>query len=515
MKMKKVLKAAICTLCAGAVIIGTFGVHYCLKNSNSKETLGRTETKYTVDETASKIQNIPFEKYITDEKMPKSSIIPDISPSASAEKNAAAINSAISSVKEEGVIYIPKGEYKTSTIYLKSNITLFVSSGAKLISLTCDENEKSEAPLNTAVIYAKDAENIKICGGGTICAEGKSYTNEAEETTPLYALSQFNLYTRVNESRKRIRFAKDTERYNTINLSSCKNAQIKNIVLEEAGNWTFVIESSQDVTVQNVVINNNMHVANSDGIDICASKNVSISNCFIATGDDAIVLKSNKGEIDNVKIDSCVLSSFANCFKIGTETQYDVKNISLNNCEFFLPNGITGGYAGIAIESADGANIQNVSIKNVTMDGISSPILIWLGCRLKYEKSEVGSIKDILIENVTATNTELPSAITGCKYNNTVYNVQDVTLKNIDATYRNTGENLNVKEPPSETSMSGYPEITRVSHRYFISHKFSEYWDLPSYSIYMRYVKNIDYKTYKTTPRSCSTLCEIYIENSN
>lgn len=507
--MKKIFKVIICIACLVAVALGSFGVDYYKKSHADKTTLGRVETKYYVDESASRIANIPFEKYIKAQKKPKGAVIPDISEKASGEENSAAINEAVSSAPENAIIYIPDGEYKVSTIYLKSNVTFFISSGAKLVSLSCDENEKSESPLDTAVIFAKNAENVKICGGGTICGLGESYTNEAEETEPLYALMYFNLYTRVTESRKRIRFAKDTDRCHTLKLSECKNVQIENIVLEEAASWTFVIEKSEDIEVKNVVIDNNMHVANSDGIDICGSKNVHISNCFIATGDDAIVLKSEKGEIENVQIESCVLSSFANCFKIGTETQYDVKNINVNNCEFFLPNGITGGYSGIAIESADGANVQNVHISDITMDGISSPVLIWLGDRLKYEKSEVGSIRDIEIKNVTATNTELPSAITGCKHDGAVYPVENVTLENIRAEYRNTGENLNVKKNVSEKSMSGYPEITRVSHYYFISHELSAYWDLPCYSLFVRYALNAKYDTYDTVPRGCSTISAI------
>ncbi len=507
--MRKFFKAIICIICLVAVVFGAFGIDYYKKSHANKATLGRVETKYSVGEDASRIENIPIEKYIKKEKVPKDAIIPDISETASGEENSTAINEAISSVRENRTIYIPDGEYKISTVYLKSNITLFISSGARLVSLSFEENEKSETPLDNAVIFAENAENIKICGGGKICACGESYTNEAEKTEPLYALEEFNLYTRVIESRKRIRFAKTDNRCNTLKISECKNVEIENIILEEAASWTFVIEKSENVQVKNVIINNNMHVANSDGIDICASKNVDISDCFIATGDDAIVLKSNLGEIENVQINSCVLSSFANCFKIGTETQYSVKNVSLKDCEFFLPNGITGGYSGIAIESADGADIQNVHIDGVTMDGISSPILIWLGDRLKYEKSEVGSIKDVTIENITATNTELPSAITGCKHDGKVYPIENITLENIHAEYRNTGENLNVKKNVSDASMDGHPEITRVSHYYFLSHELSGYWDLPCYSLFVRYAVNARYETYDTVPRSCSTISMI------
>lgn len=288
-----------------------------------------------------------------------------------------------------------------------------------------------------------------------------------------------------------------------------------NVILEESANWTLVMNNCDDVTVKNTVIDNNMHVANTDGIDICASSNVVISNCFIATGDDAVVLKSSDGEIHNVSVENCVLSSFANCFKIGTETQFDISNISVNHCKFFLPDGITGGYSGIAIESADGSNVSDVTVDDIEMDGISSPILIWLGDRLKYDNKSVGSINNVKISKVNAVNTELPSAITGCKHKGEIYRVKNVNLENINAVYRDTDENLDVRKNVSDISMNGYPEITRISHFYLNSHELSGYWDLPCYSLFIRYADDIQYSGYKTKPRTCSQLKETYIKDVN
>lgn len=508
-------KAFITTLSAAVLVIGSFSVCYLLKANRDNSTLGRTETEFTADESGNRISNIPFQNYITKIKKPKNAVTAEVSPDASGESNSKAINNAINSLKDGGVVYIPKGEYKVSTINLKSNTTLFVSKDAILVSLNCEENEKSESPLKSAVISAENAENILITGGGTICGEGESYTQEPKETKPLYALEHFNLYTRVIEARKRIRFAKGTERNHIICLNGCKNARVENIVLKDAANWTLVIKKSSFVTVENLVIDNNMHVANTDGIDICASSDVKIENCFIATGDDAVVLKSSEGEIHNIEVKNCILSSFANCFKIGTETKYDVNNVSVSSCKFFMPSGITGGYSGISVESADGANVSDIKIKDIEMDGVSSPILIWLGNRFKYDKKEVGSIKNILVENVNATNTELPSAVTGCEYEGKIYHVQNVTLKNINTVYRDTKENLKVKKNVSDYSMSGYPEITRVSHIYFLSNEFSSYWDLPCYSLFIRHAQNIDYATYKTEKRKSSKLQEMYLENVN
>lgn len=51
--------------------------------------------------------------------------------------------------------------------------------------------------------------------------------------------------------------------------------------------------------------------------------------------------------------------------------------------------------------------------------------------------------------------------------------------------------------------------IPRISEDF--SHEESEYWDLPCYSLFIRYAENIDYKGLKTVPRECSTLKDVYM----
>lgn len=515
MHYEKILKILVILILIIALAISAFFIDYAVKANRSNETRGKTETQYTTDETGSIIINIPYDKYIEKCDAPEEYIIPDISENNSGKKNSSAVNEAVNVFSENGggTVYIPQGKYKGSTIELKSNVTLFISENAELISLDYNENSESASPLFGGVITAHDAENITITGGGTISGCGESYTDEPETEEPLYALEEFNTYTRVIEARKRIRFGKkDTARNPIINLSNCTNAKINNVILSDSAGWTCVVNGGSGYDISNVVIDNNMHVANTDGIDILNCSDVTIKKCFIATGDDAIVLKAIENRISNVKVYDCEMSSFANCFKIGTETAYDIDNVTVNNCSFFLPDGMTYGYSGIAVESADGSNISNVSIDNIHMDGISSPILIWLGNRMNYGIEEIGSIDKISISNVTAENTEMPSAITGCKADGKTYNVGNVTLNNINVTYRDTKENLSVIKPVPDWSMNGYPDIVRISHKYFINHDFSGYWDLPCYGIFIRYA-DVDYSGYSCTPRQSNTRDFAYIKN--
>lgn len=514
MKKKILISFLVILLVILAFPLGFF-VNYEMKTQRNKSDFGKVDILYTMDETFSKIANIPYDNYVKECIFTGRIVMPAVDKEAKGEENSKIINEAIKNLSHNGggTVVIPAGEYKVSTIELKSDVTLFVSKGAKLVSLNCEENEDSANPLNEAVVIANDANNISVTGGGIICGSGESYTNAAETEKPLYALEEFNMYTRVIGARKRIRFAKDIERNHIIKVNNCSDVKINNIILNESATWTLVINGCDNVDIGNVVIDNNMHVANTDGIDILGGNNINIKHCFIATGDDAVVLKPIDKGIHGVTVSDCTISSFANCFKIGTETAKAVDDVQVDHCYFFMPDGMTYGYSGIAIESADGSVIENVNISDIEMDGISSPFLIWLGNRLKYDEKNVGSISDISIKNIDAKNAEMPSAITGCEVDGKTYYVENVSIENFNVVYRDTKENLSVKKSVSEKSMGDYPEITRISHNYFIDHKFSGYWDLPCYGIFVCHAKHVDYGGYTCIPRSCNELEFDYVED--
>ncbi len=510
MKGKKLTILIICSVLTVVLValtvlgLTTFGVFY------SRESGEKESTKYFATEDGTRIANVPYGEYVEDLATPTDGIRVALKEGNDAQTNGELINQAINSLGAQGgTVIIPEGKYFTNTVFLKSNVTLFLSKGAELISVSYEDNEKSSSPLFEAVIYAENAENISVTGGGTVNGNGLTYTSEPRDATPFYALEEFNTYVRVVEARKRLREGKTENRANIIDFKNCTDVNINNVILKDSAYWTLELENSKNVSIFNLVIDNDIHVANSDGIDICGGENYAINHCFIATGDDAIVLKTPKYPIKNVSISDVELCSSANCFKIGTETQYDIENVTVDDCYFFMPDGMTYGYAGIAVESVDGANVRDISVTNVKMEGVSAPLLIWLGNRFKYDKKDIGSVDGVTLENIEALNVEMPSAIIGLKDGT----VKNVTIDNFTSVYRDTAENLNVKKRVGTAQMSGYPEITRVSHVYILSHETSKYWDLPCYSLLVKNAENVDYQNVKTTPRTANEREEYYLEN--
>ncbi|MDR1906386.1 MAG: hypothetical protein LBQ27_05720 [Clostridiales bacterium] len=474
--------------------------------------------KYRLNEDGSRVADIPRDIYLKKDALPADKTVYDalnygLSEDNSGAANSEAISRTVHVAKDTGgVVFIPFGKYKVSGIELKSNVTLWVDYGAVLTSMDYDENRASSSPLKTAVIYAEGAENIAITGGGIVDGNGISYTQPSKKSTRFLPMSNFNLKKRVLSARARIRAPKG-ERYNIINLLDCKNVKISNIELRESAVWTLVAKNSSEISIDNIVIDNNIYVANSDGIDLVGCDDVNIKNCFIATGDDGICIKSNSGRsVKNIAVSSCEIMSLANCFKIGTETIEDISNIEVFDCFFFVTE-ISGGYSGIAIESADGADIDGVRIRNIKMQGVSAPLLIWLGCRfMNADKKNVGSIQNISIENTEAYDTEITSAIVGCAYKGGVYKPKNIVIDKFFSKYRDTEESLNILKNPPGIQMNGYPEITRVSHIWLLSHELSLYRDLPSYGLYIRHADGVILKDAVFVPRAVNERKDIIIE---
>src|SRR5437588_3453590 len=163
---------------------------------------------------------------------------------------------------------------------------------------------------------------------------------------------------------------------------------------------------------------------NRDGVDIDSCRNVRISNSSINTpNDDAITLKGSHAlgaarPTENVTIVSSLVSGYdigslldgtfkrtvkqapdrdgpTGRIKIGTESEGDFRNLTISNVVFDRSRGL-------ALESVDGAHIEDIAISNITMREVSNaPIFIRLGNRMRApEGTPVGSVRRVNISNV-------------------------------------------------------------------------------------------------------------------
>ena len=384
--------------------------------------------------------------------------------------NTKIIQSAVDQCSQEGggKVVIPAGKFITSTIYLKDNVELYLESGATLLGSTnpedYPENElKVKDGKARALIYAYGQKNISVTGKGTINGRGDS-----------------KVWLRGDNARGRPRI---------IYFVDCQDVLVDGVTLTNAAFWV------QDYLACNYVKINDVKVYsygnhNNDGLDI-DSKNVVVSNCIIESDDDALCFKSHIPDrpCENITVTNCVLASNCNGIKFGTASHGGFKNISVTNCVIKRPaedqirqwhksiEGIDSGHtviSGIALESVDGGVMDQVKISDIVMDGVQTPIFIKLGDRRRYNKVP-GQLKNVQINNIVARNASLiSSSITGFPGNN----VENVTISNVDITYKGGGKEKHYQFQVPEKEGS-YPENRMFGHY------------LPAYGFYIRHVKNL------------------------
>lgn len=419
-----------------------------------------------------------------------------------------------------GTILVQGGSYVTGTIYLHDNTTLFIAGDAVM------EATRESRRLKTALLVAEGAENLVITGGGEILGNGEWFVHEpklkprrtpipvthlAPAGTPDRNLPETTLRYQY---RRRIRFSEDEydEKIGEtmrpgfmVYLNNCKNVRIENIVLRDAMHWTLNLFACEDVLVKDIVIQNNRHVANTDGIDISGSSRVEIDHCFISTADDGIVVKNPKETgrgMSGLYIHDCQVITVMNAFKIGTETRWDISDILVENCRFFMPDLYPGTTSGIAVESADGSNIGNVTVRNIEMERVTCPVFICLNMRNRYREplgdpAESpywgGSIEGITIENIRACDVEVPSLIFGFEAREKGEEkvrkpVKKITIRNFEAVYRDNDEIVEVPETVEEF-LYQYPENNSVG-------------DVDAYGFWVRHCDGLVLEQVQITPRT-------------
>lgn len=393
--------------------------------------------------------------------------------------NTIAINKAITACHAAGGgrVVVPAGTFLSGTLLMKDNVELYLEMGATLLASTALKDfpvqplpacrSQKDAGGWRALIYANEVTNIAITGGGTIDGNGASQKPDPDS-----------------------KFKGDLDgRPRNILFISCRNIRIEQVHLRNAGIWNQHYLNCEDVLVDRIQVFNHAN-RNNDGIDIDGCRRFTLSNSIFDTDDDAIVLKSTGPAPDeDIVITNCIVSSFCNAIKAGTESTGGFKNITVSNC-VIKPSrdthppiyGAAGGIAGISLEIVDGGVMTGVSISNITIEGTACPLYVRLGNRARKYMPEaptppVGEMKNIVINNIVAYHTgNYCSSVTAIPG----HYIENIFLSDIQFHHAGglqAGDYIDTPEKVKEEEDS-YPQPT--------------VWkELPSSGLFIRHVKNI------------------------
>jgi polygalacturonase len=321
-----------------------------------------------------------------------------------------------------GLVYFPPGAYTSATVALKSNVTLHLEAGVVWYA----SRDSSAYNLTKSsgfgeigvpvLLYGKNLQNISITGKGTIDGQAEHTWEDLKGPDNFIALETENARRSGVKMKRAYAVA---PRVSLVYLVDCRNIHIENITLQWSPHWTLHVAHSQQVFIRGIRLFTDLKKGvNADGIDIDGCKDVMITDCHIATGDDAICLKSTNRDgrftnCENITVSNCTLTSTSAALKIGTETFGDFRNIVFSNCTISNTN------RGIGIFVRDGGTVEGVLFSNLVMD-CSRKDFFWWGdgdaLRIvllkRTPQSKLGTIRNIVVSNVVA-NVQGSSLIAG------------------------------------------------------------------------------------------------------
>ncbi len=306
-----------------------------------------------------------------------------------------AIDSEAPVKSSDTIKYIGPGEWNIENIVLEDNQTLYLAGGAVV----------------HGIVNASFAKNIKVEGRGIL--DGSGFEGWMGKTA-----------------------------YIPLKFDNCDGMTLKDIIVLNPNAWVCSAKSSANGVIDGIRIISSR--PNGDGITLQSCTNYKVSNCFVRSWDDSLVVKNYEGSSSGISFQNMQLwTDFAQSMEIGYETNKGQQaGVSVSGISFKDITVLNNFHKPvISVHNADDAVIKDVAFQNITVenaqmgsgDGEEMPYLIDLNIPKTSNwtsTKERGQIDGVTIENVKVLSGKFsPSRIQG--FDGT-HKIRNITISNLE-----------------------------------------------------------------------------------
>ena len=294
-----------------------------------------------------------------------------------------AIQAAVSSCPEHGRVYIPKGVYKVSSIFLKSHMTLDIGEGAVISAYT----EREKFPILPGLIESYDETdeyNLGTWEGNPLDMFGSILTGihvsdvviTGEGTLDGNA-SYENWWK--GEGREKIGGA---FRPRMIFLNHCENVTVQGLTVQNSPAWNLHPYFSNHTRWIDLKVLNPKQSPNTDGMDPESVDGLEVVGVYFSLGDDCIAMKSGKFYMGhkykvssrNVDIRQCYMRHGHGAVTLGSEIAAGVRHLSCKKCIFEDTD------RGLRVKTRRGRGedsvVEDILFEDIKMDGVLTPFVV-------------------------------------------------------------------------------------------------------------------------------------------
>ena len=339
------------------------------KNIPTKEMVGHTQMPHTIEMVKAPFKTLQHSR----PAFPKDTIVLVLNAT---EKNTQNIQQAINKLSSQGggVIVVPKGEWITGRIELKSNINLHFKANATLkFSGEYDDFQPAvftrfegiEIMGNGACIYANEAINIALTGKGTLIGPYDGSIKKNIDPSIIIE-NDLNQEQPVSERILKGRASNKVLPPMFIAPINCEDVFIEGLTLNHSVFWNIVPIYCYNVVIRGCNITA-LNVPRSDGIDPSSSEEVLIEYNTVRVGDDCIAIKSGRSH-DGIRVNK------------------PAKNIVVRY------NALLKGHAGISCGSESAGKAINLYVHDNVFDNTGQ------GLRFKTRRPRGGGGYNLIFE---------------------------------------------------------------------------------------------------------------------
>ena len=282
-----------------------------------------------------------------------------------------------------GTVEVPAGTYVIGTVFLKSNVELHLAAGAVLRgSANLADYHGYTMPVYGqnyyGMLFTENAENVAITGQGTVDGNNAVFYDftqaKALDTATTHYTRQRNNYRHVASGIGDGPVVPRDRPRQMVVFSVCQNVRVSNVSLLNSPFWTLHFADCTGVAVSGIRLRSGLLVPNADGVDFTDCQNVTVSDCDIQAGDDALVVGGYNHHFEipgfhnlrrvseNIVITNCNLQSASSGIRIGYLDQNTVRNVTVSNCN------ITNSTRGINISLRDEGSLENLIFSNIRIE---------------------------------------------------------------------------------------------------------------------------------------------------
>ena len=395
-----------------------------------------------------------------------------------------------------GRVTFSQGNYLIGQLELKSGVELYLEEGAFLMGSTSpydympvESGEVAGVRLkdnsHRGLIVAKNAKGIAITGKGTIDGQGQALALTIDSLHHTGELIDPNYNVRRHRPSELVRPT-------LFNIVGCEDVRIEGVRLRNSAGWGLSFNRCSNVMLRHLDIHNRAYW-NNDGIDLTDCHDVVVTGCRVNSADDGICLKSYDPESgnENIIITDCEIRSSASAVKFGSASYGAFRRIQIRGIHVF-----DTFRSALAIESVDGATIEDVVADSITAVNTGNALFIRLGQRAGNKK---GAIRHIHITNLTA---QVPFGRPDIDYDlrgpevDYFHNIHPAPICGIpdNCIEEVLLENVHIVYPGRASKGMAYMPLWRksdVPEQVDKYPEFTMFGELPSWGFYLRHIRGI------------------------